>query len=155
MATGQCAICMQELTRPFVIAGTEVFHAECAAQQGTHTSIGNRRHQQLVLMESNHATVKRSYEDIGTQLRVLKDKVGKESERMIQRIEDTEATANSWRRRYELARTDVERITAERDQMRAEIEAARRAAPIPATPESKPADTRDATEIRFSLLETD
>ena len=154
----QCAICAEPIVKgvKFVLAGTEVFHDRCAAFRGTHTSIGNRRHQQLVDLEAKVAAFWRQQDELQTQLRVLKDKVVKETERLVQRIEDADANTNSWRRRYEAARADLERAEVERDQARRELAVARQyGMPAATTPEPKPADTRDATEIRFSLLETD
>ena len=158
----QCAICAEPIVKgmKFVLAGTEVFHDRCAAFRGTHTSIGNTRHQHLVDLEAKNAAFWRQQDELQTQLRVLKDKVVKETERLVQRIEDADANTNSWRRRYELTRTDLERTEVERDQARRELAVARQYGLPPAsapatTPEQKPADTRDATEIRFSLLDLD
>lgn len=154
----QCAICAEPIVKgtKFVLAGTEVFHDRCAAFRGTHTSIGNRRHQQLVDLEAQTAGFRRQYEETQTQLRVIKERVTKEMERAIQRAEDAETNLNSWRRRYELTRADLERMEVERDQARRELAVARQyGVPAPAAPEQKPADTRDATEIRFSLLDLD
>jgi hypothetical protein len=158
--SAQCAICLNPVTKgmKFVLAGTEVFHDECAAFRGTHTSIGNRRHKQLVELEGQNAAIRRDHEQIGTTLRILKEKVVKEMDLYVQRLEDSESNVNSWRRRFELARTDLERMTVERDQARRELAIMRQYPPAQAataTPEQKPKDARDDTEIRFSLLEID
>lgn len=154
--SAQCAICLLPIERggKFVLAGTEVFHDLCAAQKGTHTSVGNQRRQRLSYLEAAYAEHRRNLEEQQTTLRVLKDKVNEEMEHQVAATRDMEASANSWRRRYENARLDVDRLTVERDRAMRELAVARQAG-VTTTPESKPTDTRDATEIRFSLLEID
>lgn len=155
--SAQCAICMGPITRgmKFVLSGTEVFHPECAAQRGTHNSIGNQRRQQLVELEERVRVMGAKTNQAADVVETTRKRLvalDDQNERLMQDFARAQANERSWRRRYDEA-------IVERDRALRELAVARQyAQQQPAalvTPESKPRDTRDDTEIRFSLLEID
>ena len=168
MAT--CAACLEPLGggEKFVLAGTEVFHRECA--KDIASSIGHRQKQEIV------------------RLRGLLDRATADAEMATQRAQNFEgesrrALSDNRHLQLDLARSEtntrtlrhsVDRARDERDaaieetrSLSVAVERQRRElalhaamgpvpAPATATPDSKAAtDTRDDTEIRFSLLEID
>lgn len=160
MANATCALCLRAIVtgEKFVIAETEVFHDWCAKTTGTHTSIGNQKRQRIATLEHNNRQLMNSVSEAQTTLRVLKDRVEEEMKRAIEAAEDQKQIAESWKRRYEQARADMFAVSAERDRLRTELAAANQrvaVAPPPQQQAPQPADTRDSTEIRFSLLEID
>lgn len=157
----QCAICNGPITKTgekFVLAGTEAFHDRCAVSRGTHTSIGNRRLQQLVELEREVAQLKREHNAISRGMEGANTVLRQQVADSQQETRNAEGNAQSWRRRYEEARGELEQQTTSAAALRTEVTrltALARQQPAPAATTSKPADTRDDTEIRFSLLDLD
>lgn len=133
---------------PFVLAGTEVFHTVCATTQGTHNSIAARQGKAIAELRIHN-------ENISTDLRIIKNRVQDEMKRAHDALEDAQEAEASWRRRYQEARNEWSVMQAEVQRLRRELEEARALRVDANTPVLPAPDTRDATEIRFSLLELD
>jgi hypothetical protein len=167
-----CAACLTEISKgdPFVLSGTEVFHRRCSRQ--IERSIGARQRMVIADLKAKVLEERR----IGAEARIdaqsAESRVAELERDLVQakrRAGEEQARSN----RAELAETNLQRdlrvqrtaATLERnnflrelDQLRSEnqrlsSEVLRRAKddlPVPAQ-----TDLRDATEIRFSLLEID
>lgn len=158
----QCAICLGPVVKgmKFILAGTEVFHDGCAAQHGTHLSIGSKQAKTITDLQFDLSEARSRYrrrdESVREATQLLSDTKIK-----LREIGDAAAM---WKRRYEEmvgryndAAADIAAVTQERDRARRDyVELQQRQ--VAAPPESKAPetrDTRDATEIRYSLLELD
>jgi septal ring factor EnvC (AmiA/AmiB activator) len=167
-----CAGCQQSLAKgePFVLAGTEVLHKRCAplvaaGQTALQRARAHHRaaHQDVIAARNDASQFRRDRDE-------ARDLAAK-----LQRVVDEQAvTIESRNRRLSSDRVTIDALRAESDRLRRrgnELEqqlaleererrellreiAARQNVPSPATvtPER---DTRDGTEIRFSLLELD
>lgn len=163
MATGTCAICLREFAQgeTFSIGGTEIFHPSCILSRGTEASIGNRRLRQLQAIEIELARKTRENDAASRNMQSASEKLSQlqQTIRDIQNhTRDMDGAITNWQRRHGTA---IEELAAEREQtesLRAQIAELRaRLAngnlPAQITPAVK--ETRDDTEIRFSLLELD
>lgn len=173
MAT--CAICQQPLTREqgIAIAGSETFHKACVRQHGISNSVVARLRARLAELET--AAV-RTQEDLRRRLDEVTSKlkeVARSKVELEQRMQDMHRVENDLAlKKLELASVRSELRTA-RDELRQsedlsielaqERDAARREAALhqllaqqaPVQKSTPEHDERDATEVRFSLLELD
>lgn len=160
--SARCAACEEPIDRgeKFVLTGTEVFHRRCAA--GIRRSVRTRLELRLIDLERDIATARAEIMELKRQTTDERDRT-RDAVRTRLVIEDDLRVARAardaalrdsayWRERGESLATELARI-------RGELETARAAARPPppvTTAETAPAkDDRDATEIRFSLLELD
>lgn len=176
MAT--CAICQLELHRGdgIALAGSEAFHKACVRDHGIANSVVNRLKAKLLEVE---ALAVRQRDELRNKLDSVTEQLRKSGRRVSDMTSEIEAyrtidtqleikKAELAGVRHELSalRAEFRELEAEGDILIAERDSARREAalhqllaqnaPLVAkviTPE--PVDDRDATEVRFSLLELD
>lgn len=162
-----CAVCLEPIVRgdKFMAVGTEVIHQQCVVGK----TQGTRQRLQIIDLQHDLA-----------QLRIQLDEQTKRNARLYAEAERLIVEHAEYRRdradrlTREIAIKDdyrEQRDTArrERDALRGELELARRellavrsapVLPVPVAPVATPApepvkDERDASEIRFSLLDLD
>mgnify|MGYP001617547823 CR=1 FL=1 len=149
-----CAVCMAPIIKgvdKFAISGTEVIHARCV---GAGATVGTRR--KLRIIEQTQ-TIDNLRSEIGSHL------VAAREERV--RRAGVESREADYRRQRDEARRERDEAMAARDAavrevgLRQALGIVARADPAPRTevvpvPEQAN-DDRDASEIRFSLLEID
>jgi chromosome segregation ATPase len=157
-----CAICLQPIgnKEQFVLAGTEVFHPSCAGQRGIHVSVRNRQREQLAALEEQLRGTKAAALNLEPRIRRLESEIHsarQSHEAMSANLQQALNNEASWRRRYEEVRDERARFEVERDAARRELALMRQLGYQLPEPTGKvtPEDTRDATEIRFSLLDLD
>lgn len=157
-----CAACLSPIDQgdKFVLSGTEVFHRRCAGN--IDRSIGQRQKQEIIRLR---AEVARERAD-AAKFKIDAQEEKNTAERFIDRLHQSEGAHSSTARQLEAERVQNRALSAARSQAQRELDTARAeiqrlqiAALERATsaiPEPvKPKDTRDDTEIRFSLLELD
>lgn len=176
MAT--CAICQHDLHRSqgIVLAGSEAFHRACVREHGTASSVVNRLKNKLLEVES---IAVRQRDELRSKLDTVTEQL-KRSARRVADLRDEMETYSALETQLELKKSELAGVRSELAALRCEFreleqegdilqderDAARREAalhqllaqqgPISVkaiTPE--PVDDRDATEVRFSLLELD
>lgn len=172
-----CAGCLKDIPtgEKFVLWGTEVFHRREACVQKIRDSIGTRHKLEIQMLRTELAQREQQVRDAQRDLRELQ-KNDREADQMITnarvQVAELEKRVRSWeasmrRDKQHLAQleSDNQNLMSERRVLRDNLEAARaeiarlqvealkRATDDLPTPEVK--DTRDDTEIRFSLLEID
>ncbi len=174
----RCANCLGVIIKgtPFLIDETEVFHQSCVREQGTVNSLRNRQHRQLVELEAEQAVLERETKDLLGRIARL------DTEHHQLRDRATDALAREGRALAEAAsardardriHTTLNRAVRELEEKQEEARALRHqltmhetlTAPLRAqagvTPVSETApgsakqDDRDATVVRYSLLELD
>jgi hypothetical protein len=171
-----CAACLRPIIKgghPFVLSGTEVFHRACA--QSIERSIATKQKLEIQRLKSAELESRREAANARIETQVAQNNA-RESEQNTQRAMDQLAVERELRRAAEAQRRAADRATERAAQARREVEddltsvrgqltaarneilrlqneAIRNATdqlPVPPV-----ADSRDATEIRFSLLELD
>lgn len=171
----QCAVCRQPITKKtnFRVVETEAVHDECLSR--VHDSLVTRLRQHVVTFRDRsqraNQDLQRARADLEQAQRDLQrlqrehDLTTGELERLkieYKSVANTYATEYQRRHaaQHEAAQERERRVAAERERDAARSELAlhqtlSRAAPSPA-PEAEPAkDERDATSVRFSLLDMD
>lgn len=163
-----CASCLQPIDagqKQFVLAGTEVFHRRCATNIAN--SHAERQRQRIIELgadaqkwRNESERLLRQLEDYGRDLDTTRDnlrKSGDELSRLGMTLLDTRSA-----QRAELERKDttIADLTRQRDAARREAQlhqAISNTPPRDPSPPSTPAenDDRDASAVRFSLLELD
>jgi len=171
-----CAVCRQPITKQtrFKVAGTEAIHDACLSQLSQSVLHRlRRRHDEIVatmtsleqraLRAENQLTLSRQLvvereRDLDV-LRRDRDRLREDLSALRTRAADNEAAA--WHRGQRVGQEILDRLAAERDAARRERDAARAELALfhalhASTPAREPAkDERDASEIRFSLLDLD
>lgn len=169
----QCALCLRPLTKPFSISGTEVFHAECAkqvslARPSVHAKVSIKAAKQAGRIAELEADLAYARREVDMLKRLERENqrlvaLDVEAARLRRELAAAGERESEYRRQRDEARR--ERDAANANVMAAELElrnalAAGRAAMqaterVGGSADGKPADSRDATEIRFSLLDLD
>jgi len=154
-----CAACLDAISprEKFVLSGTECFHARCAMTRGTAQSV--RRRLELEIID-HRAAIERLRADLTSERstarheRQVTARIAKERDELSAEVRDA---ARQREQLIDIHRTAERRLTAEYERVLVERDQARREiAVLRDHPDSKPENTdRDATEIRFSLLELD
>src|SRR5271170_6353633 len=156
-----CAACLQPIRSgtPFVLAGTEVFHRNASCASRIAQSVGWRtrveRDQLRIDVDEARGEIARTQH----KLELTRDDRARAQE--AQRRAETQLRTSD--RRRQAAENDREMAIVERDRAMRELAIVRQfgqpaavSAGSVTTPESTPAkDDRDASEVRFSLLELD
>lgn len=147
-----CAACLLPLVPggKFLLSGTEVFHPACVRASGTEDSLANRLRRQLVEQERRVAEASLSVQKARDAVATIK----RELDRRDDRIEDLLTRVGAAENRRATLERLIEEVRQERDQAVREL-AAQRAVKPATTGDPQPTEQRDATEIRFSLLELD
>lgn len=166
-----CAVCLAPIGRgeKFVLVGTEVIHPYCVV--GHTKSTKQRLH--IIDLEHEISQMRIELEESGRRAaqavkdmnRMVQDEA-RDYERLRDRLEAEMARVEAYRRDRDEARVQRDQSRAELEQVRRELVVARMTpvvAPAPAATvvtsagsTSEPAkDDRDASEIRFSLLDLD
>lgn len=172
--TGSCAACEVPFAKGerFVLQGTEAFHRRCIPQ--AQRSVLTRTRLELVRekhradsLHADRARIMRINDDLGdTNRKRLADMEG-----LSERVDEIAAVMKRQTEAMTRQRETIDRLTStnttlraandvlrgERDALRAQlIQQATAALPQPSDPPATTAkDTRDDTEVRFSLLELD
>jgi hypothetical protein len=160
-----CAACLAPIAtgERFVLSGTEVFHRTCA--RGINRSKATRLELRVTELERdlqlarNNLAASRGFGESRAQLadRIQRDKDAVDRDLQKARAARDAALRDSsyWQERFAAAERLLVRTRADADA--AEAIRARPPPPPPQGSENPPVakDDRDATEIRFSLLELD
>ncbi len=170
-----CAGCLRDIPKgdPFVLWGTEVFHRRCAKRIATSAGTKQKLEIQRLKTELEHAAIEAR--DARADYRNLEDTTAERLRRVAAletRMGSLDASVEAYKNR--LARDHANNVRleeansaliTERRVLRDEIAAARadiarlQTAALARATDDLPApvakDTRDDTEIRFSLLEID
>lgn len=165
-----CAACLREIApgAKFALAGTEVFHRECAPNIAQ--SIGTRQKLEIIRLRSELAAERQE----SARLRTAISDVQQQAERRLDaaandalNARDRRANESRQTRQKLQTITSLERdiliITKQRDDARQDAAAARTetallkalSAPPGTQPEEHTKEDRDDAEQRFSLLELD
>jgi len=169
--SAKCAGCLQPIEKgqPFVLSGTEVFHRTVRCQRLIAKSVLTRLRTELVQAKAEALENRRQ----AANARIDKQNLEAEVTQAHQARDRARAVGDSWIAQYRSARdhgnqlqSDNAALTSERAQLRNELAAARaeiaqlkdaalRRATQDIVVQQETNDTRDDTEIRFSLLEID
>lgn len=171
MAT--CAACRKPIRngQKIALSGPEVFHRECA-MGGTTESIGNKLRARALELQAELDRKTSDLERVRAELdnlRRINTDAHKDNARLQRDVDAARIQLSKMRDAYELANDDANRIIVQRDNARRERDAALShvalletlarsvpVAPVVVTPDvTEREDTRDASEVRFSLIELD
>lgn len=175
-----CAICQQLATREqgIALSGSEVFHQECVRRHGTANSVLNRLKTKLAELElfsvREIETIRQRASVLEDEVRTLrraadKSKGDRENAQRAQQdlalrkieLDGVRSELRRAREAHKLLKEDFERMAADRDAARREaalhqtLAGQHVVAHVQADVTAVGQDDRDATEIRFSLLELD
>lgn len=148
MAT--CAICLQPIVEGrFRLVETEVVHRQCALAGGE--TQGQRMRKQIAALTAQQAVLQREAADkiydAQQSLRTVNERVRRLSAEISERSADN-LTLTLTVGAHQATIADLRQQVADRDRRLA-------TAPPTSTTRAEEQDTRDATEVRFSLLEFD
>jgi hypothetical protein len=138
----ECSICGGSISSQarFVLSGTEVMHSACA-RSGRDTAL-QRLRQKVATLEIVASSAER-LERENAHLRREMSSIEHAHRERVSRLERTHSA-------------ELSRVTAERDAARTEAALHQALGARPGlTAPVEPTDTRDASEVRFSLLELD
>lgn len=158
-----CAACLRQIVpgAKFALAGTEVFHRECAPNIAN--SIGTRQKLEIVQLRqqlaSEHMDAARRLDEQARQFnirnnpKVWQDRIASEEQQRLA----AERTANRYKRERDEAKRDAESVRRELEVLQA-IAGTRTAPTTPAEPVTgieQDAPAEDDAAVRFGLLELD
>lgn len=167
-----CAACLLPIAKgdKFVLSGTEVFHGRCTMRVGTTRSIRARLELRVIEVERDLSLVRDQLENQRTATasereiarRTERERDGIDRELRVARAARDAALRDStyWQERGRAEKADGDRLAAalraDLARARADLAAAQARRPLEPTEGQQVAkEDRDATEIRFSLLELD
>lgn len=165
MSAVVCAVCAKPIAKPqkWKISGTEVFHEACVVAYGTAGSLSHRQQRQIADLRADIERLRYEVESEkhkAAHERANAKRIADERDRQGNELGQALVDVRAYRLRMEEARRDRDEATAQRDAARREAQLHQTiqgapAAPAPISTPEVAKDERDATEVRYSLMELD